>query len=78
MNAAFKQKYDEMMAKYHQNIAGISRANNVDMGVAFDMLVCNAKSLKSGDLAEIKPGGGKLDYYELMNDVVELDNRRRV
>jgi hypothetical protein len=63
--------------KYKENIAGISKTNNVDLGVAYSMLISNFNCLKTGNIAEIKKGGGILSYIELGIDLAQLDKYRR-
>lgn len=73
----FNAQLDFMKRKYAENIKGISAANNVDMGVAFDMLVYNYRAICIGDFTEVKRGGGIVDYAELGADVKKLDAARR-
>lgn len=63
--------------KYKAAIDGISKANNVDLGVAFQMLISNYACLKAGNIKEIKPGGGIVDFIELGIDLAQLDKYRR-
>ena len=77
LNDEFKKQKDLMKEKYFENIKGISLINGVDLGVAFDMLVCNYRSVCIGDLAEVKHGGGIVDYAELGADIKKLDVARR-
>ena len=61
----FKEKKEEMMEKYQYAINAISVANNVDVGVAFDMLLSNANGV-----------GEHYDYVneeELKKDAQELE-----
>lgn len=73
----FNAQLDFMKEKYAENIKGISAANNVDMGVAFDMLVYNYRTICMGDFTEVKRGGGIVDYAELGADIKKLDAARR-
>lgn len=73
----FDKQKDNMELKYAANIAGISRANNVDLGVAFDMLLANYRFVCQGNFAEVYPGGGPLDFGELGADIKLLDEARR-
>lgn len=43
INKVFAAKKAELEAKYAARVAGISKTQNVDMGVAFDMLISNAE-----------------------------------
>lgn len=70
---AFKNKQKELAEKYLENIEGLANYNNVDLGVAFDMLVSNAKQMMAGKITDYYRGGGKLDFDELIQDVQELD-----
>lgn len=63
--------------KYKAAIEGIAKANNVDLGVAYEMLKSNFTCLKAGNLKEIKPGGGIVDFIELGIDLAQLDKYRR-
>lgn len=77
LNELFKEQQRMMELKYQAAIAGISRANNVDLGVAFDMLLANYRFVCAGDFAEVYPGGGPLDFGELGADIKKLDEARR-
>lgn len=74
---AFKEQKKVMEEKYKANIIGISNFNNVDLGVAFDMLVYNYRAVCKGEFSEVKAGGGVIDYAELGADVNKLDDARR-
>ena len=63
--------------KYKAAIEGLSRTNNMDMGVAYDMLISNYNCLKSRNIKEIKPGGEMVDFVELGVDLAQLDKYRR-
>lgn len=61
-----KEKYKAVVAKYAGRIAGIAKANNVDLGVAEDMLFANFR------IGTKYPGGGELtgtEYAELKADI---------
>lgn len=73
----FELQKELMAIKYYDNVAGISKKNNVDMGVAFDMLLANYDAMCKGQYSEIKPGGGILNYAELGTDINQLDKYRR-
>jgi len=77
LNDIFKARKEMMEKKYAAQIAGISHYNNVDLGVAFDMLVYNYRAVCAGDFAEVKKGGGVIDYAELGADMKLLDEVRR-
>lgn len=72
----YEVKKQEMMKKYDANIKGIGTEQNVDMGVAFDMLVSNYKCAVADMAEEIKHGGGIVDFAELGKDIAELDFAR--
>ena len=72
----YEVKKEEMIVKYDANIKGLSVAQNVDMGVAFDMLVSNYKCAVADMAEEIKHGGGIVDFAELGKDIAELDAAR--
>ena len=63
--------------KYKAAIEGLSRTNNMDMGVAYDMLISNYNCLKSRNIKEIKPCGEMVDFVELGVDLAQLDKYRR-
>lgn len=77
LHDGFKKQKELMMGKYDAAICGISNFNNVDKGVAFDMLVYNYKAVCKGDYSEIKRGGGVVDFAELGADIKKLDEARR-
>lgn len=64
----FAEKKEEMEAKYERAINAIAEANNVDVGVAFDMLEANV--LRDGKYA-IAPFG-YVDVEEYTKDNAEL------
>lgn len=72
----FGEYADMMKAKYDDAICGISNFNNVDKGVAFDMLVYNYRAVCKGEFFEVKKGGGVIDYAELGADIKKLDSLR--
>ena len=73
----FNDQLNFMKEKYAENIKGISAANNVDLGVALDMLIYNYRTICIGDYTEVKRGGGIIDYAELGADIKKLDAARR-
>ena len=77
LNDIFKARKEMMELKYKKNIEGISNTNNVDMGVAFDMLLTNYRYVCEGNFAEVYPGGGVIDFGELGADIKLLDEVRR-
>ena len=69
INEAFTKKREELEAKYHDRIAGISRACDVDMGFAWDRFVANAER------GTAYPGGGDCtvdEWSEIVADVATL------
>ena len=76
MLTAYKAKQKELAEKYQENIEGLATYNNVDMGVAFDMLVSNAKQMIAGKVTDYYKGGGKLDFDQLIEDVLDLEASR--
>lgn len=69
MNEAFVTKKEELEAKYKTQIDGLSRVNNVDLGVAFDLLLSNVER----DTTYV--GGGRMTteaWAELVQDVADL------
>lgn len=77
MNKNFKEKQKQFAEKYKVNIGGISRANNVDMGVALDMFISNVKQVVSEEITEFYKGAGLVKYDEAIKDIIELDKARR-
>lgn len=69
MNELFIAKKEELEKKYDARVRGISKANNVDMGVAFDMFVANAER------GTAYPGGGECtteEWAEIIQDVKDM------
>jgi hypothetical protein len=62
--------------KYHDQIAGISEYNNVDLNVAYLMLIRNPINIDDG--VSVYQGAGEIDYDELRKDIAVLDSLRRV
>lgn len=60
----FKEKKEEMMKKYEKQIALLSEVQDVDLGVAFDMLVTN--ETKHGHYDYINHEEFAKDYAELI------------
>lgn len=67
----YKEKKEEMMKKYEGILAEISKANNVDMSVAFDMLVANLT--RDAKYSYLNEEEFRKDYAELKSLVVEED-----
>ena len=66
INKAFEEKKEELEKKYDAKIRGIAIANDVDMGVAWDMLVSNAER------GSVYPGAGRCtteEWAELIEDI---------
>lgn len=76
VNREFMAKKNELIKKYWDNIVGISNENEVDIVVAFEMLLANARN-RNGNYA-LYEGVGEIDYEEFDKDVAELDATRRV
>lgn len=75
INKVFAEKKAELEAKYHDRVAGISKTQNVDMGVAFDMLISNAERGTN------YTGGGEAtveEWAELIKDAKVLRETARV
>ena len=69
MNAIFNEKLDNLKLKYATRIAGIAVANEVDLGVATDMLISNAER------GTAYAGGGECtveEWAEIVADVKDL------
>ena len=69
MNELFTAKKEELEAKYDERIRGIAIENDVDLGVAFDMLVANAER------GTAYPGAGNCtveEWAEIVKDVADL------
>lgn len=64
---------------YDAQIRGVSRAQGVDMGVAYLMVLENARLLKSGNAfgSEWKSGMGLVDVDALIRDADELEASKR-
>lgn len=60
----YKEKKEEMMQKYDYAIKALSVANDVDMGVAFDMLKTNARVPQN--YAYVNQAELEKDYNELL------------
>lgn len=60
----YEQKKKEMMEKYDYAIKSLSVANDVDMGVAFDMLKTNARVPHNYDY--VNQEELEKDYRELL------------
>ena len=60
----YEEKKNEMMQKYDYAIKALSVANNVDMGVAFDMLKTNARVPQN--YAYVNQDDLEKDYRELL------------
>ena len=60
----YKEKKEELMKKYERVIGAISIANDMDMGVAWDMLVSNVT--RGGTYPYVKEEEFKKDYQELL------------
>ena len=76
VNKEFMAKKNELIKKYWESVVGISNENNVDIGVAFEMLLANARNRKTG--YPVYAGVGEIDYDELDKDIAGLDATRRV
>jgi len=76
VNRDFMTKKNELIKKYYDQIAGISIHNEVDLGVAFEMLLANARNRGKG--YSLYEGAGEIDYDALDKDIAELDVLRRV
>lgn len=76
INEEFKKKEEEIQRKYDRYISDVGYANNVDLRVAYLMLVQNARSRKEG--LPLYPGAQFVDYDALEKDLDELDALRRV
>ena len=61
----YKEKKEEMMTKYDEVIRAIAKANDVDMGVAFDMFKTNI--VHDGNYPYVK-----FDVEEAKKDFTEL------
>lgn len=61
----YKEKKEEIMSKYDEVIRALARANDVDMGIAFDMFKSNI--VNDGNYPYIK-----LDVEEAKKDFTEL------
>lgn len=59
----YKEKKEKIMEKYDRAIRAIAYANNVDMGVALDMLEENV--LRDGRYAYVNVEEAKKDFEEL-------------
>lgn len=60
----FKEKKEKLMEKYDKAIRAIAIANDVDMGVAFDMLIAN--EINEGTYAYVNKEEFAKDYEELI------------
>lgn len=60
----YKEKKEEMMKKYEGAIKAVAIANDMDMGVAFDMLESNIN--RGGTYPYVKEEEFKKDYEELI------------
>ena len=60
----YKEKKEELIKKYEGAIRAIAIANDVDMGVAFDMLEANVN--RGGTYQYVKEDEFKKDYQELL------------
>lgn len=60
----YREKKEQMMEKYDFAIRAIAVANNVDMGVAFDMLKSNMT--RGGNYAYVNAEEFNKDYEELL------------
>lgn len=76
INEEFKKKEEEIQRKYDRYISDVSYANNVDLRVAYLMLVQNVRNKKEG--LPLYPGAKFVDYDALEKDLDELDALRRV
>lgn len=76
VNKEFMAKKNELIKKYWESVVGISNENNVDIGVAFEMLLANARNRNTE--YPVYVGAGEIDYKELDKDIAELDATRRV
>lgn len=63
----YAKKAEEMKEKYHDAIVEISKTQDVDMGVAFDMLL---STCSGGDYL----GDAQIDAEELKKDWEELES----
>lgn len=60
----FREKKEKLMEKYDKAIRAIAIANDVDMGVAFDMLVAN--EVNGGKYTYVNKEEFAKDYEELV------------
>lgn len=60
----FKEKKEKLVEKYDKAIRAIAMANDVDMGVAFDMLVAN--EVNGGKYTYVNKEEFAKDYEELV------------
>lgn len=67
--SAYKEQQAELERKYRKEIEGISRYNNVDYGVAFEMLRTNATLG-----GQYKGGGVAENWGEIQKDFKDLGN----
>lgn len=73
-NKAYAEFRKSMMEKYWENILSFHRYyGGMETFIAFAVLCENARAFARGDVAEIWPGGGKVDMNELVQDVKLLD-----
>ena len=75
VNKEFMAKRNELIKKYFDNISIASSDHNVDVGIAFEMLLANVRSKEAGLDAQYAVGA--VDYAELEKDIAELDALRR-
>lgn len=69
--ASYTEKEKAFRAKYAEEIARVSRVNNVDMGIASLMVLNNAQFL---DHAMKQPGYKPgLSFEQLIKDAVEVE-----
>jgi len=76
VNKEFMKKKNELTKKYFDQVAGISEFNDVDLDVAFEMLLANARNRGKG--YPLYEGCGEMDYDLFDVDVAALDALRRV
>ena len=60
----YGEKKEEMMKKYEDATRAVAIANDVDMGVAFEMLESNIN--RGGTYSYVKEEEFKKDYQELL------------
>lgn len=62
----YTEKKEEMMAKYDEVIRALAKANNVDMGIAFDMFTSNVVHGGTYPYIKFDEEEAKKDFEELL------------